>query len=79
MRTKIERRAFITLLGGAAAWPLTVRGQARGQDPVMQVVGLAPPGCYQGSDQAAGRAKCVQGLAHPRRWNAFRPSVEKAR
>jgi len=28
----------------------------------MPVVGLAPPGCYQGSDQAAGRAKCVQGL-----------------
>jgi len=27
----------------------------------------------------ARRAKCVQGLVHPRRWNAFRPSVQKAR
>ena len=27
----------------------------------------------------ARRAKCVQGLVHPRRWNAFRPSVQGAR
>jgi hypothetical protein len=25
---------------------------------------------------AITRAKCVQGLVHPRRWNAFRPSVQ---
>jgi putative tryptophan/tyrosine transport system substrate-binding protein len=55
---QLRRREFVTLLGGAAAWPLTARAQER-----VKRVGVLLPGSADNPEYQARLAAFHQGLA----------------
>jgi putative ABC transport system substrate-binding protein len=55
----MNRRAFITLLGGAAAWPLAARAQ---QPERMRRIGVLMPAAADDSEYQARMAAFLQGL-----------------
>jgi hypothetical protein len=65
----MRRRQFITLLGGAAAWPLAARAQQRER---MRRIGVFMPGVADDPESEVRNAAFLQGLGELG-WIVFGP------
>ena len=74
----MQRRGFITILGGAAAWPLTARAQ--GAMPVIGFLSTLPSGANEAAfRRGLAEEGYVEGknLAIEKRFTNFRPELMK--
>jgi putative tryptophan/tyrosine transport system substrate-binding protein len=74
----MRRRRFITLLGGAAAWPMAARAQQAGTLPTIGYLGASAAGWRPWTDAFVGRLRelgWVEGrtIAIEYRWSEGRP------
>jgi len=75
---QLRRREFITLLGSAAAWPLTARAQQAGKVPTIGFLGADAAGWRPWTDAFVGQLRklgWIEGrtIAIEYRWSQARP------
>jgi len=74
----MKRREFMTLLGGAAAWPLAARAQSAGKVPTLGFLGADAAGWRPWTDAFVGQLRklgWIEGrtIAIEYRWSQARP------
>ena len=83
----MKRREFITVLGGAVAWPLAARAQGPSAMPRIAVVGALAPDDVETVARSAAFEQALAALGWKKgntiaidyRWIGFNPALRKKR